>query len=318
MINKVKDSHDILTLLVPTNEPAVFKDYFLKSLPNISEIAPITTVAFNFQKPWTLDDVTESVNICDKLGFKVSYTLREQYPVESRGLVPFNQIRGDTAKLNPNSMFYALCDDDFEFRGPSASIDKTAGHQYLDAIDYLLKHKKCSHVLFGGTRFKAVPKDHIGIVKLDEWHITGRGFIFRNMSPEFLVFPEDALDLKGAGEEKLIAAARMNKGMYPAKLGFARTRHDEIRRHKPEILSGEEMYGWLKEDIIENNLNKYINDHYRTGISGVYSYNVTNLEEYKNNGGLDCKKNYNECLEDYTGSDADKLLAHIIEVSVDG
>lgn len=316
MINKVKDSHDILTLTIPTNEPKTFMNYFLKSLPMMRDVAPVSTIACNFQEPWTEDEVRDAVVSMEELGFKVCYQHVGKYHVESKGLVPFNRIRHDTAMLNKNSVFFALTDDDFEYRGPSASINKTAGHQYLDSLMYLTMFRNCGFVLMGGTMFKAVPRNHIGPVKLDEWFITGRGFIFRNMAPDFYVYPNDALDLKGAGEEKLIAAARMNEGFFPAKMGFARTRHDEIR-NRPDVVPGHEMYGWLKEEIVEQNLNKYINDHYHTGIRGVYSYNVVLPDVYFSKGGVDHKKEFEMYDKDFTNSDPEKIVDFLIREYVE-
>lgn len=309
MINKVNNQHDILTLVMPTNEPNTFFSHVGPTFEYMKDVAPITTIACNFQTPWTQELVDKAVSMMEEHGFTVKYQLRDKYYVESRGKVPFNRIRHDTAMLNPGSMFYGLMDDDFRFRGPTEKVPKTAGQQYLDSIDYLMRFEKCGFVLMGGVMFKAIPRNHIGPVDINTCFITGHGFVFRNMSPFFNVYPESALDLVGAGEEKLIAASRMGYGMYPAKFGCARTIH--------KADAADETYGWLQEEIFESNINQYLRDHYNPDIRGVFNYNVISSEEYKKCGGLNINEIKGECTVSYEDADYTQILEQIIRNGVE-
>lgn len=317
-MRKVKNPHDIITLVLPTNEPKVFMKYFLPSLENMKVIAPISTIAINFQDPWKPDMCQFCVNKIKELGFSVKSQLVGKYHIESKGLVPFNKIRNDAVMLNPDSLFYALTDDDFKYLQESAK-SPDAGTQYLRAIHYLLKFENCGMVLFGGTMYRHIPINHIGITKTinNEWYITGKGFILRSMSPEFPLFPSDSIDLKGAKEECLLAAARINKGLYPAKMGNARIYHDEVRKKDKDVQPGYEMYDWLKENIIEDNVNKYIRDHYCKDMHGVYCYNVVDENHYHEIGGPDHKKDYDKYLVNYTDTTVNELMKEVINMAVE-
>lgn len=310
----MKNSHDLLCLLLPTNEPNVYHDYFEKSLTYLKDASKFITISINFQSPWTQDEIKTSVEYAESLGFQVVWSFNK-YEILKRGEVPFNRIRHQCAAQFPHAKFYGLCDDDFAFAGPTPTINKTAGHQYLDILDYLLTHERCGFVLQGGTMYKWIPRNHIGITKLDTAFITGRGFVFRRMD-DFLVYPDDALDLVGAGEEKIVAASRMAEGYYPAKMGFSRTNHEGGRLTKRKIPTGEEMYGWLKEEIFENNTNQYIRDHYNPDLVGVYNYNVVDTDLYFSQGGRSPYQEYDELLQDYTSSTVEDLTKKIQEMIV--
>lgn len=306
------EMNNILTLLLPTNEPSTIRRFWLPSIDNIKEIAQIATIAINFQKPYSEDDIKDIVSEIRSKGFKVVYTFNE-YTVDGPGLVPFNKIRNDTAMLNPNSMFYALTDDDFSYQGPSASVNKTAGHQYVDIIHYMIKHKNCGFVLIGGPMIKAVPINHIGITNPSTtFYAVKKGYILRNMSDHgFTVYPDDAIDMKGAGEEKIIAASRLALGYYPATLKCGRTHHYENWK-KDGINNGAKDYGWELQEVLDNNVHRYLNDHYNVNINRLVNMNICDPEIYIRNGGLEYNdRNREELMEDYTNSDVHKLISEI-------
>lgn len=304
--------HTILGLAIPTNEPTTCKEYFLDSLHYLKEVAPITTILFNFQKPWTQEEIDQATAHCKSLGFEVRYSFNE-YNIEGKGKVPFNQIRNDACKLMPDAKFFALTDDDFKYRGPSNSMDRTAGQQYVETIDYLTRFKNCGLVLMGGTMFKKIPRYHIGPVDLENTFITGRGYVMRSMGEEGLTLPKDCLHLVGSDEEKVSAGFRLSKGLYPAKFGFSRTAHYEY--HSKTVVSGENMYGWNADDILDENNSKYIREHYNPKFKGKGFYNVVKAETYFENGGIDV---YNEdTIKEYTvnykETNTQELIDAIIE-----
>lgn len=296
--------HTILGIAIPTNEPETCKEYFLASLEYMKEVAPISTILFNFQRPWTSNQIYEAVNICENLGFEVRWSFNE-YKIEGKGKVPFNKIRNDACKLMPEAKFFALTDDDFKYRGPSASMNKTAGQQYVDVIDYLTTFENCGLVLMSGTMVKKVPKYCIAPVDLTNTYLTGRGFVMRSMGEEGLTLPKDCLHLVGSDEERVSAGFRLVKGLYPAKMPFSRTAHYENK-----VQPGHEMYDWNNEEILNSNNAKYIRDNYNKNFKGKDTFNVVDPEKYFSAGGIDVYDK--EVVEQYTRSYQDVSTEELV------
>lgn len=310
------NNHSILTLLLPTNEPETLRRFWLPSLDNLKEIAPIATIAINFQKPYTESDIEDIIDKIEQYGFNVVSTFNE-YTIDGPGLVPFNKIRNDTAMLNSESLFYALTDDDFSYQGPSASVNKTAGHQYLDIIHYMLKHKNCGFTLIGGSMIKAVPINHIGMTNpYTTFYAVKKGYILRNMNDHgFCIYPDDAIDMKGAGEEKIIAASRLALGYYPATLKCGRTHHYENWK-KDGVKNGAEEYNWELKEVLDNNVHRYLNDHYNVTVDRLTNMYICDPDIYYKNGGIEYNnETRNSVIEDYTNSTVDTLIKEIIEMS---
>lgn len=314
MINKVKEAHDILGLLLPTNEPDTFFKYFLPSLNNMKEVAPITTIALNFQHPWNRISIEKAVLECEKIGFRVLYQFIYSYPIWSTGYVPFNKIRHDAAMLVPKSILFALTDDDFQYEKNHPEGNFSAGHQYLCAVKYLLRFKRCGVVSMNRGQTN-IPNDMIGMSSLDKTYGTGSGLIFRNMYPEFFVYPDDAIILKGAGEENIIGCSRVHNGLYPANMSNSATKHDEIRQSK-EVKSGDEMYEWTKEEVADSNVNRYIDKTYNIKNDKKRPRRILNENLYYSNGGMKIDENFDSHLINFSNSSSDELLNEIIEKTV--
>ena len=62
--------------------------------------------------------------------------------------------------------------------------------------------------------------------------------------------PEDAIDMKGAGEEKIISASRLAHGLYPATMKCGRTHHYENWK-KDGVKNGAEDYNWELQEVLE-------------------------------------------------------------------
>ena len=290
----MEPNHKILGFAVPTNEPEVAFNYLLSSVENLKEVAPISAFLFNFQKPWTDDQITKAVAICENHGFAVRYSFNT-YEVKGKGLVPFNQIRGDACKLMPDAKFYVLMDDDFSFLPRSGSYNKSAGEQYLDLIYYMTQHPDCGFILLKGRLYlNEVSKYQIApALSLENRYITDKGILLRNFNPEEgWALPHTALGLLGSDEEKIACSWRLYNGMYPAVINRCRTLHYEncnTTQVENKPVSGEEMYGWNKKDILDANVNKFIKENFYPDFKNG-AWRITKLvepEQYFNQGGID-------------------------------
>lgn len=308
------NTHTILGMALPTNEPDTAFEYILKSLDHFKEVAPITTFLMNFQKPWSDGEIIKATEIIKSYGFEVRWSFNS-YEVKGEGLVPFNKIRTDACKLMPEAKFYALTDDDMQFCGPSPNIFKSAGQQYLEAIHYLTMHDNCGLVLIGGTMFRKISKYSIGPVPLVSEYLTNRGFIARNIYPEGYSLPNDAYELVGSDEEKVTAADRLFRGWYPAKFGCGRIRHYENTGKKGKLESGSKAYNWNKVEILRENNFKFIKDHYKVDFSmNEGDYDVVDHDQYFANGGVNVydKEVVKMLTTDYTNSSCRVLMSEII------
>ena len=304
-----------LGLIMPTIEPNTLRKLWLPSLENLVDAKDYINICINFQDPYTVDDALRIVEEIKSYGFTVYYTVREKYHVPSRGLVPFNRIRNDTVMLNPNSKFYVLTDDDFSYLSATQK-SPNAGIQYLRAIHYLLKFDNCGCLLTGGSMYRYNPINTIGPTKClnREWYITSKSLFLRSMSTYgFELFPNDSLDLYGAKEESLLCACRLNEGFYPAKMGNTRVKHDEGRCDDEDIKPGFDQFGWLDEEIVENNIDKYLREHYGTDTYGLGSncFVICNEDTYYKKGGIDIIKEREKFFIDYSDYSKDRLISEI-------
>lgn len=263
----MNSNHEILGFVVPTNEPDVAFSYLLKSLDGLQDAAPISTFLFNFQKPWTEKQIAQAVDICKSYGFEVRYAFNT-YEIKGKGLVPFNQIRGDACKLMSEAKYFMLMDDDFSFRGKSGAISKSAGDQIVDIIHYMMNHPKCGVTLLKGNYYlKDVAKYEVAPApSIDNRYITDKGIILKNFdSTNGLVVPNEALTLLGSDEEKVACAWRLYHGYYPAVINHARILHYENCNSttiENAPVTGENMYNWNTTEILDANTNKFIREHY--------------------------------------------------------
>lgn len=299
------DKHNILELVIPTNEPYTMRTYLLPSLKNITELSDMMNICLNFQDPYTQEDVDSIVSEIRSLGFTVYYQLRGKYDIPKRGYVPFNAIRNDACKLNPHSLIYVLADDDFSYQGASA-LNPSSAVQYLRAVYYMFKYwDRCGCILAGSSLYKYNPRNTIGLTKTwdgDETYITGQSLFLRSLKDKcgYELFPEDALGLYGAKEECILCACRINEGLFPAKYSNSRVRHFENLSKDKNIRKGEEQYGWLQEEIVETNANKYMNDKFGVHIKGVFNHaGVARPEVYYGKGGPDHTTDRNKFFEDF-------------------
>lgn len=315
-------SNKVLGIPLPTNEPDVAFDYFLDSIDEMLPIKDLCTILINFQPPWTEDLMNKFVNELTEKGFNVKYKF-SKYQVEGKGLVPMCRIREETCQLDPDCLFYCLVDDDMRFRHPSPKMNANAGLQYLWTIDYLINNEDAGLVLFGGVMFRKVPKYHIGPVNLDSAYLTYRGMVFRSMGDKGLCVPNDAIDLVGSDEEKLIAGFRLNNGLYPSKFSNARVMHYEYhdktsdggtKNRTDTVASGTTTYEWDKQVILDKNVNKYIRENFNKEFGGKGHYNVVSNNKFINElNGIDVynKEVVESRTTNYEGKSEEELVNSI-------
>lgn len=228
-----------LALLLPTNDPNTFKKIFIKSIGYLKPIADKLIFCLNFQAPFTKRAIQKHVTELRKTGFEVRYAFNE-YNIERKGLIPFNKIRYDCARLCPEADLYALCDDDFNFLKDSdlminEIIEKFEKDKTLGVI-------QCTSLprIFPFGYFKKEAKYHN--------YYTDSGFFFRNIHNEdkdILVYPSDALECLGACEEFIIGLTLAERG-YTTML---RSR-SAIMHCREYVDNGESPYGWGGEEVL--------------------------------------------------------------------
>lgn len=281
------NTHRVLGMVLPTNEPDTAFDYILGSLKNFEEVAPYVTFLCNFQKPWTQSQIEKAVSLIKSHGFDVRYCYNE-YVIKNKGEIPVNRIRHDSASLMPEALFYNLTDDDMQFIGPTSSLEKSAGRQFLEICHYMLTHPKCGLLLVGGSLYRTVPTHYISPADIINTYVTNKGLVSRNMGDEGYLIPFETIDLVGSEEEKLIAAYVLSHGLYPAKMRCGKVRHYE-NHTKNKLTCGTDTYGWAAASIINQNNVKYIREHYKStyGNGKPHSNDVVDKELYFCNGGID-------------------------------
>lgn len=284
--------NELLALVLPTNEPEVYFKYFGSdySLSNLVPIRDYCTICLNFQPPWTKALIDQAINKLSDYGFTYSYT-ESVYDIPNKGEVPINKIRNDTAKLSPKSLVYALVDDDFYFRDMSNSMPKSSGEQFLNVLHYMITNPQCGIVTLTGTLFKKIPRGSIGPVSIDGRYINAKGFFSKNLKYvegiSGTLLPDECLDLVGSDEERVIAGALLSTGYYPARMGFTRISHYE-NHSSGKVVSGELMYGWNDESILDNNNLKFIRDNYNPDYVKSKDHDCPcSKETYERSGGVD-------------------------------
>lgn len=285
----------ILGLAMPTNEPTTFRKFWLPYLDNIKEISPFTTCLFNFQSPWTDEEIVEVIKKCESKGFEVRYAINS-YEIPKYGYVPFNKMRNDAAGLMPEAKFYMITDDDMSYM-PAKGDKKSAGRQILECIHYLTKFPDCGLVLIGNNRDNDVEDGKISPVPLKNNYWNRKGIIFRNLgTPDEHLFPKESLKLYGSCEEKVCSGARLAKGWYPAKIkngsilhteNLLKCSYDGVELEKDESkVSCGLVYGWGKKEIVRENNLKFIKENYCYNAKNENKSEVVSKSLYFSNGGI--------------------------------
>lgn len=305
---------DILAFTMPTNEPDTAFDYILTSLDNVEAVAPISTFLINYQKPWTDKQIDEANDIIISHGFDVVWDYNE-YDIPRKGHVPFNRIRDDTTLLNESALLYSLTDDDMTFGAATESVNEDSGRQLLRIAHYMVTHPTCGLTVVGSSMYRKIGKYTVAPTDVVSTYVTGKGIIARTLGNGERLLPDECIDLVGPDEEKVIAASRLYRGWYPAKIGYGKVRHYENQSKNNEgPKPGYMMYGWT-ETIAKNNNFKFIKDTYNPD----YNYksnkgnNLITNEKFMELGGIDTsdEKVIKEYTVDYSDMSNEEIIQEI-------
>lgn len=241
-----------IIFLLPTNDKKTFDNIFMKSVDNLKRVCDKIAFAINFQKPFTKAGAKLRVRKLKKMGFEVKYSYNH-YKVDKVGFIPFNKIRYDCALMCPDADIYALCDDDFEFLSH-------ADVMLEDIIKQFKENKNIGVIQCSNSIFPL--KNYIKKNRRYHTYFTDCGFFFRNVHKEdknVLVFPTEALNVKGAGEESIIGLELANRG-YDV---WVRT-HSEILHHR-NLINHCSPYKWdgLEVTMSEEGLQPFVNNYYK-------------------------------------------------------
>lgn len=247
-----------LCFLLPTNDPASMRKYLLPTISVLTPVAAEICFAINFQSPYTQQDIVEVIDKFAKNGIEVKYKV-SKYDVSRKGMIPFNRIRYDCATLYPDADYYALCDDDFVLCEDSDLMVQDLLHEFdsNDSIGVIQCDRKPPFIPFAYS--KREPKFHM--------YYTSTGFFFRNLHKEdkdTLVFPQNAVDLLGAGEEYIIGLELASRG-YDT---YVRTR-STIWHCRELDDNGNSVQGWGTSEIVNGHRGtlNYIRKRYKEVIS---------------------------------------------------
>lgn len=285
---------------MPTNEPEVFKKFFLEGLINLYDFRDYCTFNINFQKPWTTYEYKWYTDNIRDMGFNINSKYNYEYNFENNR-VPINMIRHDSI-IDYDGMYYSLLDDDMKFKGTSRGNTMNIGHQYLCSLDYLLDHDDCGIMIMGGSSSRVPKKYHISTINPYYPYATGLGMAVKSLKniPRYKdnkspLLPDDSLHLVGGSEEKVIAGARLICGLNPARMVGARVSHHENNEKSGFEgsstrlgLSGQDMYHWHDDELVNENNHGYIRDNYLVGKDknrSILRGNVASMCLYLDNGG---------------------------------
>lgn len=296
----------VLGLCLSTNDFRSLKAILLPSLEHALPLVNISTWLVNFQPPYTKDEIDEVVTAIKSHGFKVRYSYNEYDTSRAyQGYVPMCKIRNDTAKMMPEALIYGIIDDDMSFKHASAKCNKSGGSQYLDAVRYMIDHKKCGVVTLRNRR-STVPIHQIELRPTKDTYTLGKGLLLRN-SLEGRIVPDSAESVMGYGVETLAVGARFLQGLYPAELHGARIGHNEYRQKL--TVSGSKIYHWDSPEILESNMINYIQTNYNEDY--LKTGELIPYEDYLDAGGVGCthrlRLKYSTTVADQ--SDSDNLAA---------
>lgn len=267
---------DLICFIVPTSEPDSLKRLLLSSLDNIQNIKEYTKFSIVFQPPYTDQDIDDVVSVFKEKDICLEYQFKE-YSYES-GRTPLLKIRNDCSKLCPNSLFYALLDDDMTFLPPTEL--KSIGLQYLNLVYRLLTDSKISVGKIGNSSpfeysDKVFAYDNINDLS------TGRGTIVKNYDK--MLVPERVENLYSAGEDVFSILYRLiehNTSLIAVSNGLCS--HYENRK-----IIEKQHYGWSKRNCEEGSAVKYMKDNYLGRLSEINTNIkctdfIFNLDDLKN------------------------------------
>ena len=146
------------------------------------------------------------------------------------------------------------------FSSGTATVKKSSGQRYFEAIEYMQKFGRCGSLdcrgFFGGKQQgqKICPVWH-------RCYAIGTGQFFRNFTriDGFALTPSEARHLAGAPDEALNSVVRIERGYFHALL------RNNVTYHKTgpaDIMDIVPDNHWLSREVSQSNIIKWIKDRY--------------------------------------------------------
>jgi len=246
-------------IIIPTNNPTLFKKYILSSLKYVEEIYDFTEWNILFQPPYTSSDIAEILQTFSDLWLKVNHDFYEP-PVEPISIL---DLRSRCADMSPDVDLYLSLDDDMRFSPGTNKYQRSSGERYLEALIYCYRHERCGGLdcrgFLGGTGWGC------DIRPVWNWCPSmASGMVFKNMKKHgFHLTPDydegKPRSLLGGWDEVLNVVVRVELGYYWAvqrnNPTYHKTGTNEIGYHNPAD-------HWQNKSVVDANVRKWIRDRY--------------------------------------------------------
>jgi len=305
------EKHNILTFMLPTNNPTQFFKTLFPTFKNIGKLKEISTFVFLIQEDvYSKEQVEEISKELDSLDIRYIFKYKDYY--FNPGDTPILEMRHDCSMMVPDSLFYAFLDDDMTFEAGTNEFGYSIDLQYLNAINIMLNSKTNVALLK-----KQRPKEthyldefitYMNLFKDNFWVENGlilKGGIFANHKG---LSPRHLLRYYGSNEDMLMCLERLKGGANAIVLGNAMTNHYENRD-----VPGYIEYGWKKQQEKRESILKYIGRTYGDVIK-IQPTNFLTYEKFIKDGTKNIRNEedeYNNKIE--YNKDIDNVLDAVIK-----
>lgn len=255
-----------LVFCLPTCEPDMMLKFLAPSIHLLENIKDIVEFCICFQPPYTNEEVEKTLNYFEDFNVKWFY---KDYNYKD-GKIPLIKMRNDCAMLEPDTDYYALLDDDMQFKEGLSEF-------YLKAIRDFDENPSLGVV--GFTSFKRGYDNYFGTDKGIIYR-GGKFYGFEGLVPEKLMkncktlVPyenENLLELIGGQQDKFCAMIRLATGQFSKQYDRVPCLHQENRHYR-----GARQFGWLNIEYEPNSVTSFIRKYFR---KDFYSKNSNVLFE---------------------------------------
>lgn len=253
-----------LTFCIPTCEPKTIRKLLLPSLIYLKPIKELFKLCICFQPPYSEEDINKVCSFLDKLEFNYSWFYKD-YDIKNNE-IPIIRMRQDCSLLEPDSDYYALLDDDMEFK-------ENTYEWYLKALNDLDSDNNIGVISLHRDRNNGIECE---LTKYNQnCYATDNGLIYRGgkfygfegMYPEKLnllpniktLIPyenENLLNLVGGHEDKFGAIIRLATGQR-GKIYYEVNAVHEKNRPKIGLHHDKFFYKDLQDKSICGFIRKY-------------------------------------------------------------
>lgn len=282
----------LLGICVSTCYPERVYDNIFSSttLDELAKIKDFFIFLINFQR---FDDSTIDV-VCKKLEKRsIKYRLmRGEYEIKKPN-IPIVKIRHDCAML-ANCRYYFILDDDMILHDQGKY---SAAFEILAGIDYMSENPKCGIISYRSkaARDPFMQPTEAGIIRplpLVARYNTANGLLIRNLNEQGRIFPLDAINNFGGGEEKILAGHQLSNGNYGACIQRVSSKNSRCKHGLP--------MGWDNREMMLANNDGYIKRMWNDDFDGFHSYNIIDEKLYLSKGGIELTdENIEKMTKDY-------------------